>query len=249
MVVLGEMLACSQSTMLLPQVQFQASSRGLCHLPRSMSCAATSTNCTYRCFLKTRLEERVLTRPTVSATWAIHASVIPESVPTTATVNSAGEGVETELDTSGSGGDLGGVDGGGDSGGGGGGNNNEGEGEFDKSEDSNKKIPLSMSQKLTLGYALLVGVGGIIGYLKAGSWKSLYSAGMSVIVLLLVYYKLPTNPAAASLFGVAISASLLGKMGMRFKETGKIIPAGLLSLVSLIMTGGYVHGIIRGMTH
>lgn len=38
---------------------------------------------------------------------------------------------------------------------------------------------------------------------------------------------------------------LMGVMGARFKKTGKMFPAGMVSLVSLGMAGGYLHGIIR----
>lgn len=257
MVALGDISAISQSSILLPQVQFQASSRGWRYLPRNLAYAATSTDCTSVCFLKTRLDWGVSTRCTVSAspqqqkgaTWAINASVIPESIPTSATVNSTGEGVEIEPDTTGSGGDFGGVDGGGESGGGGNnwGNNNEGEGESDKSKDSNKKMAMSMSQKLTLGYATLVGVGGVMGYVKSGSQKSLVSGGLSALILFYVYTQLPTNPVVASSVGLGMSAALLGVMGSRFKKSGKFFPAGVVSLVSLVMTGGYLHGIMRGM--
>lgn len=44
-----------------------------------------------------------------------------------------------------------------------------------------------------------------------------------------------------------LSAALLGVMGSRFKKSGKVFPAGVVSLVSLVMTGGYLHGILRGM--
>ena len=40
-------------------------------------------------------------------------------------------------------------------------------------------------------------------------------------------------------------AALLSVMGSRFKKSGKIFPAGVVSLVSLVMVGGYFHGILR----
>lgn len=40
---------------------------------------------------------------------------------------------------------------------------------------------------------------------------------------------------------------LLVVMGSRFKKSGKVFPAGVVSLVSLVMTGGYLHGIMRSM--
>jgi len=42
-----------------------------------------------------------------------------------------------------------------------------------------------------------------------------------------------------------ISAALLSVMGSRFKKSRKIFPAGVVSLVSLVMVGGYFHGILR----
>ncbi|ESQ37576.1 hypothetical protein EUTSA_v10002673mg, partial [Eutrema salsugineum] len=64
--------------------------------------------------------------------------------------------------------------------------------------DGKKNTPLSMSHKLTLGYALLVGVGGLMGYLKSGSQKSLLAGGLSAAVLLYVFRELPTKPVLAS---------------------------------------------------
>ncbi|KAK4774305.1 hypothetical protein SAY86_009240 [Trapa natans] len=137
-----------------------------------------------------------------------------------------------------SGGGGGGI-GGGRSGGGNG--ESEGEGE----EEKNKKMGMSMSQKLTLGYAALVGVGGVMGYMKSGSQKSLAAGGISAATLYYVYTQLPSNPVLASSVGLGISAALLVVMGSRFKKSGKLFPAGVVSLVSLIMTGGYFHGILR----
>ncbi|XP_022987266.1 protein FATTY ACID EXPORT 2, chloroplastic-like [Cucurbita maxima] len=138
-------------------------------------------------------------------------------------------------------------DGGGGSGGGKGGrgDNDGNSGEGEESNDSSRKKALSMSQKLTLGYAALVGVGGLMGYLKSGSQKSLMAGGVSASLLLVVYKLLPSNPVLASSLGLGLSASLLVVMGSRFKNSGKIFPAGVVSLVSFVMTGGYMHGILR----
>ncbi|CAM8941553.1 unnamed protein product [Rhodiola kirilowii] len=100
---------------------------------------------------------------------------------------------------------------------------------------------MSMSQKLTLGYAALVGLGGLMGYLKSGSLKSLAAGGISASVLLFVYSQLPVRPVLASAVGLGMSAALLVVMGSRFKNSGKVFPAGVVSLISFIMTGGYLH--------
>lgn len=155
------------------------------------------------------------------------ASQLSESVPTAA-VNQLEEG--------------GGGDGVGNSGGGGGGGG-DGDGASGGSEDKDKKM--SASQKLTLAYAALVGVGGAMGYVKSKSTKSLISGAISSLVLYYVYTQLPSNPVFASSLGLGVSAVLLIVMGTRFKKSGKLFPAGVVSLVSLIMTGGYIHGIMR----
>ncbi|WOK94085.1 protein FATTY ACID EXPORT 2, chloroplastic [Canna indica] len=118
-------------------------------------------------------------------------------------------------------------------------------GESDKEKKGENKGGMSMSQKLTLSYAALVGVGGIMGYVKSGSQKSLASGGISALLLYYVYIQLPVRPAFASSLGLGLSAALLAVMGSRFKKSGKIFPAGVVSLVSFIMAGGYFHGILR----
>ncbi|XP_047307816.1 protein FATTY ACID EXPORT 2, chloroplastic [Impatiens glandulifera] len=147
---------------------------------------------------------------------------------------------------SGEGGKGGGNSGSGGSGGDNSGNESEGGGGSEGS-DSSKKMAMSMSQKLTLGYAALVGVGGLMGYLKSGSNKSLVAGGTAALILFYVFSELPKRPTFASAIGLGISAALLGTMGSRFKKSGKVFPAGVVSIVSFIMTGGYIHGIMRGM--
>ncbi|KAK4387211.1 protein FATTY ACID EXPORT 2, chloroplastic [Sesamum angolense] len=169
-------------------------------------------------------------------------------MPTTFTVDSAGEGIDVLPDSGGSNDNFGGVSGNG--GGGNGGNDDNSKGGSNESEDQsggNKEEGMSMSQKLTLGYAALVGIGGIMGYLKGGSQKSLIAGGLSALVLYSVYTLLPSNPVLASALGLGLSASLLGVMGSRFKKSGKIFPAGVVSFASLVMTGGYLHGILRSL--
>ncbi|XP_047065734.1 protein FATTY ACID EXPORT 7-like [Lolium rigidum] len=140
---------------------------------------------------------------------------------------------------------VGGSEGGsGGSGSGGAGGNGGGEGEGE-GEDEKMGEGLSMSQKLTLAYAALVGAGGVMGYMKSGSQKSLAAGGISALMLFFVHTQLPVRPVFASSIGLGISAALLTVMGSRFKKSGKIFPAGVVSLLSFVMVGGYFHGILR----
>ncbi|XP_010425818.1 PREDICTED: protein FATTY ACID EXPORT 2, chloroplastic [Camelina sativa] len=153
--------------------------------------------------------------------------------------------VEPTIDYGGGGG-IGGDKFGG--GGGGRGDGNDDEGDSDEEEsDGKKNTPLSMSQKLTLGYAFLVGVGGLMGYLKSGSQKSLLAGGLSAAVLMYVFTQLPTKPVLASTIGVVMAGALTWVMGTRYIGSKKIFPAGVVSIMSFIMTGGYIHGIMRSL--
>jgi len=133
--------------------------------------------------------------------------------------------------------------GGSGSGGSGGSSDPQGGGEEEGEEKMGEG--LSMSQKLTLAYAALVGAGGVMGYMKSGSQKSLAAGGISALVLFFVHTQLPVRPVFASSIGLGISAALLTVMGSRFKKSGKIFPAGVVSLLSFVMVGGYFHGILR----
>ncbi|KFK33851.1 hypothetical protein AALP_AA5G068500 [Arabis alpina] len=158
-------------------------------------------------------------------------------------VESGVKSVEVEPVIDGGGGDGNGI--GGDKFGGGGGGGDGDDGEEESDEKSN--TPLSMSQKLTLGYAFLVGVGGLMGYLKSGSQKSLLAGGLSAAILLYVFSQLPTKPVLASTIGVVMAGALTWVMGSRYMGSKKIFPAGVVSVMSFIMTGGYIHGIMRSL--
>lgn len=250
MVSTGELLSVSQSSILLPQfhsqVLIQGQSHALCYKP----CSTASTDRTHR-FSLTTTSNLSLYRPVNVKHQSrnrllsvIRGCVVPEKVPTGLSVDFV-EGTDIEPDNTSGGG------GGGDSGegnnwgGSGGGAGGGGEGPSDNSENEPKKMAMSMSQKLTLGYAALVGIGGLMGYIKSGSQKSLISGGVSAALLYYVYTQLPVNPVFASCVGFGLSAALLGVMGSRFKNSGKVFPAGVVSIVSLVMTGGYLHGIMR----
>jgi uncharacterized membrane protein (UPF0136 family) len=148
-----------------------------------------------------------------------------------------------EPELGGGGGSEGGSGGSG-SGGSGGSSDPQGGGE-EEGEGEKMGEGLSMSQKLTLAYAALVGAGGVMGYMKSGSQKSLAAGGISALVLFFVHTQLPVRPVFASSIGLGISAALLTVMGSRFKKSGKIFPAGVVSLLSFVMVGGYFHGILR----
>ncbi|KAI3760768.1 hypothetical protein L1987_51167 [Smallanthus sonchifolius] len=234
MVSTGELLAVSQSSILLPQFHSKVFIQGQIRAPCYKVCSTSNL-----------LQYRPISINQLSRNRFISVKrrcEVPEKVPTALSVDFV-EGTDIEPDNTSGGGGGGGE--GNNWGGSGGGAGGGGEESSDDSEKEPKKMVMSMSQKLTLGYAALVGLGGLMGYLKSGSQKSLISGGVSAALLFYVYTQLPVNPVFASCVGFGLSAALLGVMGSRFKNSGKVFPAGVVSVVSLVMTGGYLHGIMR----
>lgn len=241
---MGEFLALAHSSIMLPHnIQVRTWSRTQCCFGRyqRMSIMPLSV-CVW-----TGPPRNIFMQP---KQMLLGISAVSDSMaPTTFTVDSAGGGYDVLPDSGGGGDGFGDSSGKGGNGGNNGGNEggSEEEGKDQNGESGKKKAILSMSQKLTLGYALLVGAGGVMGYLKSGSLKSLIAGGVSASLLYYVYNMLPTNPVLASSVGFVLSAGLLGVMGLRFMKSKKMFPAGVVSIASFIMTGGYLHGMMRSV--
>ncbi|MBN3285873.1 TM14C protein, partial [Polyodon spathula] len=86
------------------------------------------------------------------------------------------------------------------------------------------------------GYAALVASGGIIGYVKAGSVPSLAAGLLFGSLAGLGAYQMSQDPKNVWMSLVA-SGTLTGVMGMRFFNTGKFMPAGLIAGASVLMLG------------
>jgi len=84
-------------------------------------------------------------------------------------------------------------------------------------------------------YALLLVVGGVIGYVKAGSRPSLIAGVGSGVVALIGLIVSTRNPAVGFGIGLATSVFVFAQMGGRYRKTGKFMPAGLVTLISIIM--------------
>lgn len=91
------------------------------------------------------------------------------------------------------------------------------------------------SSHLNLGLGVLCAAGGVVGYLKAQSVPSLV-AGVGVGALYgasayLINHGAPDTGHALALAG---SSLLAGVMGWRFYNTGKFMPAGLLTAAGAV---------------
>lgn len=87
---------------------------------------------------------------------------------------------------------------------------------------------------LILAYALLVAIGGIVGYVKAGSQQSLISGLVSGVVLAIAWFLSLQNPSAGFALATFLALGLLIVFSLRFRKTGKFMPAGLMAALSLV---------------
>ncbi|MBM3835622.1 MAG: hypothetical protein FJ403_20600 [Verrucomicrobia bacterium] len=79
-------------------------------------------------------------------------------------------------------------------------------------------------------YIVLLLAGGLIGFLKAGSKASLIASLISAILLGLFQFVIPGAGYAADI----VLGALLIFFGMRFVKGKKFMPAGLMTVVTLV---------------
>jgi uncharacterized membrane protein (UPF0136 family) len=92
---------------------------------------------------------------------------------------------------------------------------------------------------ITLGiYALLLAVGGIMGFVKARSHASLIAGLISALgALVALYFSTLRSPFGFPL-GMALSAVLFVLFGYRYAiRNRKIMPNGMMAIVSLVVLG------------
>lgn len=86
-------------------------------------------------------------------------------------------------------------------------------------------------------YFLVFGVlsiaGGVMGYVKAGSTVSLIAGGISGILLILAGYFLPEHLIRGLGIGLVVSLLLFLQFLPRFLRTRRVMPAGLMLLLSI----------------
>ncbi len=91
--------------------------------------------------------------------------------------------------------------------------------------------------QVTLGiYALLLAVGGLIGYLKAGSRPSLIAGSLSAVAALAALALSISENKFGVPLGLLLSISLFILFGYRYAaKTRKFMPSGLLAVASLVV--------------
>jgi len=93
---------------------------------------------------------------------------------------------------------------------------------------------MALGQIVLAVYALLMLGGGIAGYKAAGSKASLYSGVGSAAILGVAWVLSRTAPAAGFGLGALTSLVLVLVFGIRLAKTGKMMPSGMLLVVSAV---------------
>jgi uncharacterized membrane protein (UPF0136 family) len=83
-------------------------------------------------------------------------------------------------------------------------------------------------------FGVLTILGGVIGYLRAGSMASIIAGSISGILILVAALLLPGNVVAGLALGGVISLLLVGRFLPSFIRTGDFMPAGMMSILSII---------------
>jgi len=83
-------------------------------------------------------------------------------------------------------------------------------------------------------FGLLTIAGGVVGYVKAGSVASIIAGGITGVLLLVAAFLLPEHRLAGLATALIVSLLLAAQFVPKFLRTGRIMPAGIMSLLSVI---------------
>jgi uncharacterized membrane protein (UPF0136 family) len=83
-------------------------------------------------------------------------------------------------------------------------------------------------------FGALTILGGVIGYVKAGSVPSIIAGAITGVLLLVAGTLLPEHRAAGLAAAFIVSLLLAAQFVPKFIRTGKVMPAGLMSILSVI---------------
>ena len=100
------------------------------------------------------------------------------------------------------------------------------------------RMRLPQSMEVTKIYFILFGVltiaGGIVGYVKAGSVASIIAGSITGILLLVAAFLLPQHRGVGLATALVISLLLAVQFIPKFLQTGRAMPAGMMSILSVI---------------
>lgn len=85
-----------------------------------------------------------------------------------------------------------------------------------------------------IAFGVLTISGGIVGYVKAGSMASIIAGSITGILLLVAAFLLPQHRAIGLATAFIISLLLAAQFVPKFIRTGRVMPAGMMAILSVI---------------
>ena len=83
-------------------------------------------------------------------------------------------------------------------------------------------------------FGVLTIVGGIIGYIKAGSVASIIAGSISGVLLLVGAFVMPEHRVVGLATALIVSLLLAAYFIRKYLSTGAVMPAGMMSVLSII---------------
>jgi uncharacterized membrane protein (UPF0136 family) len=83
-------------------------------------------------------------------------------------------------------------------------------------------------------FGVLTVAGGVVGYAKAGSVASIIAGSITGVLLLVAAFLLPEHRAIGLATAFIISLLLAAQFVPKFIRTGRVMPAGAMSILSVI---------------
>lgn len=94
---------------------------------------------------------------------------------------------------------------------------------------------MKLVQKVLLVFALLLVIGGIVGYTKSDSVASLIAGGSSGVAIFLSCWLYGSRPQFGFGLGLIVSLALLGRFGINALDEGlKLMPGGVIIFFSVV---------------
>jgi uncharacterized membrane protein (UPF0136 family) len=83
-------------------------------------------------------------------------------------------------------------------------------------------------------FGILTIAGGVVGYVKAGSVASIVAGGITGVLLLVAAFLLPEYRIVGLATACIVSLLLAAQFVPKFLRTGRVMPAGMMSILSVI---------------
>jgi uncharacterized membrane protein (UPF0136 family) len=83
-------------------------------------------------------------------------------------------------------------------------------------------------------FGALTIIGGIVGYTKAGSVASIIAGSITGVLLLVAAFLLPEHRMVGLATALIVSLLLAAQFVPKFLRTGRVMPAGMMSILSVI---------------